>query len=102
MLPLLFQELRDMKNAIKDVLDSLLRLFRFIAWYALVLVVVFYLLPPLALFLEGRFDTLSSSLKFFSVIGFFIVVGAWQILDRRDRNRSSVKSDSNPGDFHSA
>jgi len=91
-----------MKNAIKDGLDSLLRLFRFIAWYAVVLVAVFYFLPLLAMFLEGRFDALSSSLKFFSVIGFIIVVGAWQIADRRDRIRSSVKPDSNPGDFYSA
>jgi hypothetical protein len=91
-----------MKYAIKDFLDSLARLFRFIAWYGIALAGVFYLLPILALFLEGRFDALSGSVKFFAVIGFFVIVAAWQIADRRDRLRSSVKTGSNPGDFHSA
>jgi len=81
-----------MKYAIKDALDSLFRLFRFVAWYVVAMAAVFYVLPILALFLEGRFDALSSSIKFFSVIGFFVIVAAWQIVDRRDRIRSSVRN----------
>lgn len=92
-----------MKYAIKDAFDSLVRLLRFIAWYAVAVAAVFYLLPYLAQFLEGYFDALSSSVKFFSVIGFFAIVAVWQIADRRDRIGSSVtnREPANLGDFHS-
>ena len=86
-----------MKYAVKDALDSLFRLFRFIVWYGVALAAVFYLLPILAIFLEGRFDALSSSVKFFSVIGLFAIVAAWQIGDRWDRIRSSARNRHSAG-----
>ena len=93
-----------MRFAIKDAFQSLTRLFRFIAWYAVAVMAVFYLLPFLAHFLEGYFDAMSRSVKFFAVIGFFAIVAVWHIADRRDRIRSSVKNRDSAisGDFHSA
>jgi len=79
-----------MKYAIRDAFNSLMRLVRFVVWYVAAIAVLFYLLPILGLFLEERFDMLSNSVKFFSVIGFFAVVAAWQLADRRDRIRASI------------
>jgi hypothetical protein len=94
-----------MKHAnirVKDAFVSLLRLVRFVAWYAAAVALLFYLLPILGLLLEERYDMLSSSVKFFSVLGFFVVVAAWQLVDRRDRMRASIRENPRPGDFHSA
>jgi hypothetical protein len=81
-----------MKHAIKDAWYSLVRLFRFIAWYAIVVTLVFYLLPIVGLFLEEQYDAMSSSVKFFSVIGFFVVVAIWQITGHKYRIRSSMRN----------
>jgi hypothetical protein len=41
---------------------------------------------------EVQYDLLSSSTKFFAVIGLFLVAGAWQIISVRDRSRNSFPS----------
>ena len=43
-----------MKYAVKEFLNSLARLFYFVAWYVIAVAAVFYLLPIVGLFLEGQ------------------------------------------------
>jgi hypothetical protein len=81
-----------MKVVVKDMLSSLARLMHFVFWYAIAVAAVFYLLPIMGLFLEGRYDAMSSAVKFFSVIGFFIVVAAWQIVGHKERIKSSIQN----------
>lgn len=81
-----------MKNGLIDGWKSLARLFQFIAVYAIAVAAVLYLLPIAGLFLEGRYDAMSSSVKFFSIIGFFMVVAVWQIVGHRERISASLRS----------
>jgi len=78
-------------SAIKNILKSLARLIQFLTWYAVAVALVLYLLPLVGLFLEERYDTMSSSVKFFSLIGFFVVVAAWQIVGQKERIRISAE-----------
>jgi len=79
-----------MKNSISNGWNSFLKLFRFLAWYGIAVVTVFYFLPIIGLMAEVQYDMLSSSAKFFAVIGIFLVAGAWQIASIRDRWRDSL------------
>jgi positive regulator of sigma E activity len=79
-----------MNGAIVNAWASLLRLARFLFWYAVAVAALFYLLPMVGLFLESRYDALSSAAKFFAVIGFFSVVAAWQAVAVRDRWRQAL------------
>ena len=76
-----------MKEALGNGLNSLLKLFRFLAWYSIAVAALFYLLPLAGLLLEERYEAMNSATKFFSVIGFFAVIGAWQVMALRDRYR---------------
>ena len=78
-----------MKNSLVNGWSSFLRLFRFLAWYGVGVVTIFYLLPIVGLMVEVQYDLLSSSAKFFAVIGLFLVAGVWQIISMRDRSRDS-------------
>lgn len=71
--------------------SSFLNLFRFLVIYGAGVVSLLYLLPIIGLFVEHQYETLSSIAKFFSVIGFFLVVGAWQIVTIRDRLRAEIR-----------
>jgi hypothetical protein len=79
-----------MKNSISNGWNSFLKLFRFLAWYGIAVVAVFYFLPIIGLMVEVQYDILSSSAKFLAVIGIFLVAGAWQIASIRDRWRDSL------------
>ena len=79
-----------MKDSLFNVWNSLLKLFRFLAWYGIVVVMIFYLLPIVGLVVEMQYDMLSSAAKFFAVIGFFLVAGAWHIMSVRDRLRNAA------------
>ena len=79
-----------MKNSMIESWYSFLKLARFLAWYGVAIVTFFYLLPIAGTVVEGQYDLMSSSAKFFAVIGFFIVVGAWHIISTRDRLRASI------------
>jgi positive regulator of sigma E activity len=72
-------------------MNSLLKLLRFLAWYGVAVVTLFYLLPLAGLMIEAHFHTLSSSARFFSVIGVFVVIAIWQVLDLRDRWRGAAQ-----------
>jgi len=70
-------------------MNSLLKLLRFLAWYGIAVVTLFYLLPVAGLMVDVQYDALSSTAKFFSVIGFFIVLAIWQAMSLRDRLRKT-------------
>jgi hypothetical protein len=78
-----------MKNSLFNGWNSFLKLFRFLAWYGVGVVTIFYLLPIVGLMVEVQYDLLSSAAKFIAVIGLFLVAGAWQIMSMRDRQRES-------------
>jgi hypothetical protein len=73
---------------------SVLRLFRFVFWYAIAVAGMFYLLPLVGALAESRYDELSGSAKLLSAIGFFGVIGAWQALGERKRMRKPMQSGS--------
>jgi hypothetical protein len=70
-------------------MNSLLKLLRFLAWYGIAVTTLFYLLPVAGLMIEVEYDALSSAAKFFSVIGFFLVLAVWQTISLRDRLRQA-------------
>jgi len=78
-----------MKKSISSARTSFSKLVRFVVWYGAALAALFYLLPIIGLLVEFQYETLSSVAKFFSIIGFFMVLGAWQIVSARDRWRAS-------------
>ena len=78
-----------MKNSLSNGWNSFLKLFRFLAWYGIAVISIFYFLPIVGLLVEVQYDLLSSSAKFFAIIGLFLVTGAWQIMSMRDRWRVS-------------
>ena len=79
-----------MKNELKNAWQSLVKLFRFLAWYGAVVVALFYLAPMAGLFLEDQYEAMSSTAKFISVLGFFVVIGAWQIIRQRERMKTDM------------
>ena len=76
-----------MEKALNNGWNSFLKLFRFLAWYGIGVITFFYLLPIAGLILESHYETLSSVARFSAVVGFFIVVGAWQVVSMRERRR---------------
>ena len=78
-----------MKHSLSNGWNSFLKLFRFLAWYGIAVISIFYFLPIVGLLVEVQYDLLSSSAKFFAIIGLFLVTGAWQIMSMRDRWRVS-------------
>ena len=77
-----------MKKSLIDGWNSLLKLFRFLAWYGVGVVAIFYLLPVVGLMVEVQYDMLSNVAKFLAIIGMFLVAGAWQMISVRDRWRT--------------
>jgi hypothetical protein len=82
-----------MKNRRVTIGQSLARLFRFLFWYGAAVALLFYLLPIAGVFLEGQYEAMSGLAKFVSVLGFFTVFAAWQVLSQRDRLRASFRGD---------
>lgn len=77
-----------MKRTLKNGWNSFLKLFRFLAWYGIVVAAIFYLLPMAGVIVQEQYEALSGTVKFIAILGFFSVVGAWQILSQRDRWRA--------------
>lgn len=77
-----------MKKSLIDGWNSFLKLFRFLVWYGVGVVTIFYLLPVVGLMVEVQYDMLSNAAKFLAIIGIFLVAGAWQIISVRDRWRT--------------
>ncbi len=73
-------------------MNSLLKLLRFLTGYGIAVALLFYLLPVAGLLLETQYDALSSSAKFFSVIGVFAVLATWQAATLRDRMKRTPQT----------
>jgi hypothetical protein len=85
LIPMTVQETKQMKRAIMAALESFYKLLRFVFWYALSVAALFYLLPLVGVFVQDQYETMTQSAKFLSVLGFFCVVGVWQVLEMTDR-----------------
>ena len=72
------------------VIKNDLKLVRFLAWYSVAVIAVFYLLPIAGLVIEVQYEALSGVTKFLAVIGLFLVAGVWQVVSMRDRWRNSL------------
>ena len=77
-----------MNNATVEGRKSLLKLLRFLLWYAIAVTAVLYLLPMAAQMLEDRYEAMSSAVRLLSVLGFFAAVGVWQVMRIRKRMKS--------------
>ncbi|MCW8873138.1 MAG: hypothetical protein OQK01_11035 [Xanthomonadales bacterium] len=74
-----------MRSARVESWKSLHKLLKFLFWYGIAVTAVLYLLPMAAVAVEDRYAAMSSTARLFSVIGFFVVIGAWQVMSMRDR-----------------
>jgi hypothetical protein len=83
--PLFFEESKQMKKSLLESWHGMMRLVHFLTWYGAAVSAIFYLMPIAGHFVEIQYEILSSSTRFFSVIGFFAVVSAWHVLSNRDR-----------------
>ena len=81
-----------MRQIIHGTGSSIARLLRFVFWYAVIVGTAIHVLPLLGLLLEDRYEAMNSSTKFLSVMGFLVVVAAWHIVSRRDRQREARRS----------
>jgi hypothetical protein len=69
------------------ILDSWKSLLRFLTWYGLAVAAILFLLPWIGHWVEQHYEAMSSTARFISVSGFFIAVGAWQVIQMRGRSR---------------
>lgn len=72
-------------------MNNLLKLLRFLVWYGIAVTAFFYVLPIVGLLIEVQYDMLTSSAKFFAIIGFLLVIAVWQVISLRDRLRQSPR-----------
>jgi len=68
-----------------DAFKSVLRLVRFLAWYAILVAAVLYLLPLAGQWLQGLYESMSIGARAFSVLGFLAVAAAGQLIGTRGR-----------------
>ena len=62
------------------ILDSWKSLLRFLTWYGLAVAAILFLLPWIGHWVEQHYEAMSSTARLISVSGFFIAVGAWQVI----------------------
>jgi len=79
-----------MRNSLNTGWSNFLKLVRFLTWYGVAVAFLFYLLPIAGLVVESYYETLNSTVRFLAVIGFFVVVVAWHVVNIRDRWRAKV------------
>lgn len=79
------------RNA-KQSLTNILRLARFLTWYGAIVLSLFVFLPEAGSYLEQKYEALAASARFAGVLGFFVVVAAWQVISVRDRWRGASRS----------
>ena len=83
-----------MKNSVIDSWKSAFRLVNFVAWYLIIIVGAFYLLPMIGLYLEDRYDALAKPAKLISIISFFAAIAWWQIKSQSAKIKDSVQNKS--------
>ena len=59
---------------------SIFRLARFLFWYGTAMVGLLFFLPWAGEALQARYEGMSVTARLISATGFFVVVGAWQII----------------------
>lgn len=79
-----------MKKSLVNGWNNFLKLFRFLAWYGVAIATLLYLLPIVGLLTDMQYDLVSSTAKFFAVIGSIVVISAWHITNTRDRLMASA------------
>jgi len=77
-----------MSRALVEGWKSFLKLCRFLFWYGLSVTAILYLLPMAAQVAESRYEAMSSTIRFFAVIGFFAIVGGWQVISKWGRMKA--------------
>ena len=85
-----------MTKAHIDSLKSLLRLLRFLFWYAVVVVALVYLLPSAAKWIQAEYEAMSVGARAASVTVFLVSAALWQLagtLGRRRQIRGNLSSD---------
>ena len=63
--------------------NSLIRLLRFLFWYAMAVVTALFILPRAALLIESYYETMGSVLRLAIVVGFVTAVAAWHLIRTR-------------------
>jgi hypothetical protein len=71
-----------MNKMLLDSWNNLLRLMRFLFWYGLAVAVLLFVMPSVGVFVEHHYDALSSTVKFFSVLGVLAVIATWHAVTR--------------------
>ena len=82
-----------MKQELVEGFNSLVRLARFVAWYAIALGVLFYAAPAAASWLEGAYESMSLLARFSAVLVFIGAVGLWQYISMQRREQRALKKD---------
>lgn len=83
-----------MNKAARDGRQSLLKLLRFLLWYAAAMAAVFYLLPWAGSVLEHQYDALSSNARLSVIALFFVAVAGWQFLSWLNHPRKRRQSNA--------
>lgn len=83
-----------MKQEIIIIWHSILKLLRFLVWYAAGVAALLFAMPIGARFLQAQYEDMSGTVKFAIVAGFFIVIAVWQLLGKRDRMRAEFSGGS--------
>ena len=81
-----------MKHSVIESALSIFKLFRFVFWYGIAVAGVLYVLPMAASYLQDQYEALSSVARLLALVGFFVVIGIWQLLEIR--SRMLVRNDS--------
>jgi len=76
-----------MKKMLGEGWKSFLKLCRYLTWYGISMAAIFYFLPIVGMIAETGYETLIGIAKFTSILGFFVVIVTWQVLNTRDRWR---------------
>jgi len=79
-----------MRNSLNTVWSNFLKLVRFLTWYGVAVAFLFYLLPIAGLVVESYYEALNSTVRFLAVIGFFVVIIVWHVVNIRDRWRAGA------------
>ena len=86
-----------MKYAIVEAIHSVLKLLRFLFWYAIAVAGVLYVLPLAAIHLQEQYDALNSVARLLALVGLFLVIAIWQIREIYFRSCASDHKDTRAG-----
>ncbi len=88
-----------MKKFMIEIIRSMFKLFNFVFWYSMIVATALYVLPRVALFLQGQYEALNGSTRILLLGGLFTSVcfGIVKLVRSRNpqlqRSSSSIASD---------